>query len=132
MGRVNPAVGAVLAIYWLTPVFAAIDFIYGQRLRVAFFDDNVLLRVGYYVLMMVLGLAMTRWPTTIRHLAPIESGVNVALTAMGLMMVYTQLADDVEAGRPTEINMPFIPLLISIGVMILSHLTRHIQAHSAK
>jgi hypothetical protein len=127
MGRVNPLTGAVLAIYWLSPAFAIADFVFGFRVRVAFFDDSVMLRAGYYVLMTLLAVAMTRWPGSIRHLAPLEAGVNVGLTAMGIILTYVGLAADVEAGREVRIDWPLVPVLISVGIMILSNVSRHLS-----
>ena len=132
MRRIAPVVLPVLAIYWLTPVFAAIDFVFGHRIRVAFFDDNLMLRLGYYLLLIVLAVLMTRWPRTIRHLAPIEAGVNVMLTASGLILAYVGVAASVEAGTDPRVNLPLIPFLISVAAMILSQVARHVELRDVR
>lgn len=92
--------------YLATPAFYAIDSLFGVNIRVAFLDHWPAGKVGYYVLAFMLGIIAWRRPAWAAQIGLLESGANVALLILSVMVWYGGVLDAAgsEFGMPEPVS----------------------------
>jgi hypothetical protein len=89
--------------YYLgTPVFFLADYLFGLNVRVAFLDQWPAGKMAYYAFAFVLGLIVWRRPEWTAKIGLVESGANVALLIVSVMVWYGGVLDAAGA----EFGMP--------------------------
>ena len=110
---------ALMALFLLAPLWALLDFGFDFNVKVPIFEDNLPLRIGYYVAMVALGVAMWRYPRLAPPLGVVDSGIQVALIAMAVFGPYANLAEAAMTGEELEtITVPWGAMVLN--AMILS------------
>lgn len=90
----------LIPLYFLaTPVFAAVDLLGGDPVRAAGLPRPGW-RVGYYVVLMVLGLLCRARPSLAPAVGMAESSVNLLLLILSVMMPIWDLPSQVLADEP--------------------------------
>jgi hypothetical protein len=101
VGNAMNRLGRLLRGYYLaTPVFMALDGIWGADLRVSFLDGAPHLKYGYYAACLALGIVMLRAPGMAPVATLLESGLNVLMLSLSVMLPYYRAIDAVAAGQP--------------------------------
>ena len=89
--------------YYLgTPVFFIADYLFGVNVRVAFLDQWPAGKTAYYIFAFILGLIAWRRPEWTAKIGLLESGANVTLLILSVMVWYGGVLD--AAG--SEFGMP--------------------------
>jgi hypothetical protein len=126
-----PAALFVRAVYWSTPVFAALDFVYGVSLRLPFLDALPGAKVFYYGVDLACGLAIAARPRWTAAIGFGESVVSIALLVLSTGAAYLGMLES--AGSPEAmIANPFTPqavasLALSAAVLGTSYVLRTAQ-----
>jgi hypothetical protein len=109
--------------YAITPLFIALDLIWGVNVRVAVLDDMPLYRNLYYVLCLVLGVVTYLLPIFSPIVAFVESTVILVLIAVSLLLPYieavTQVGDPLTADWTygEVFTSEYVTNLIIVGAM---------------
>ncbi len=93
MDRVIQRFGFLRWYYVATPLFWLLDVVWGVRVRVAFLDDSPVLRDGYYVLCLGIGIVATVAPRYASRLAFYESATNLGLLVLSVGLWYLRMLD---------------------------------------
>jgi hypothetical protein len=118
----------VRAIYWSTPLFIALDHVYGVSLRTPFLDALPGAKALYYALELACALVVTvrpRWTATI---GLGESAVSIALLVLSTGAAYLNVLESASSADAVIAN-PFTPqavasLMLSALVMGASYVGR--------
>lgn len=86
-----------------TVLFWALDVLVSIPVRAAF-TGRPRMRYGYYLALLGLGLACRRWPRAAPLLGICESGLNLTLLVLSIMLPVFSLVDQVESG---PLALPF-------------------------
>jgi hypothetical protein len=104
----------IVAYYLATPLFAVVDLAAGWNVRLAALAGRPGLRVSYYVVCLVLGVAAWRRPRMVPLTALTESAVNLLLLFAGIAATYAGVLD---AALQGEFINPFTPAyLLNFGL----------------
>lgn len=80
--------------YYLgTPVFFLADMLFGFNVRVAFLDQWPAGKFAYYIVAFVLGIIAWRKPEWTARIGLVESGANVGLIILSVMIWYGGVLD---------------------------------------
>ena len=80
--------------YYLgTPVFFLADMLFGFNVRVAFLDQWPAGKFAYYIVAFVLGIIAWRKPEWTARIGLVESGTNVGLIILSVMIWYGGVLD---------------------------------------
>ena len=88
-----------------TPVFAVLDYVAHENIRVAFLDGHPALRAVYYAVVLVCGAVVLARPRLAPVIGVTESAANIAFLIIGVFVAYLGMLDD--AGGPGDIANPF-------------------------
>jgi len=110
----------IAAYYLASPVFALLDLGLGLNIRLAALEGLTILRVGYYLVCLSLGVLAWMRPRLEPLTALGESAVNLVLLFAGMMAAYAGMLDSVLQG---DLINPFTPTYVfnfglSGGVMV--------------
>ena len=95
----------IRAYYLGTPIFLLADLLFGVNVRVAFLDQWPAGKWAYYVLAFALGIIAWRRPELTAKIGLVESGANVALIIISVLVWYGGALDAAGA----EFGMPKAP-----------------------
>ncbi len=97
----------ILAYYWLTPVFWALDEYLGANLRTAALEGHPWWKAAYYAFCIGIGVFATVSPDWIARLGLLEARINIALLVAGILVPYYGFIYEVAEGDiPTEPASP--------------------------
>jgi hypothetical protein len=118
----------VRAVYWSTPIFVALDFIYGVSLRIPFLDALPGTKAVYYVADLACAVAITARPRWTAAVGFAESTLNIALLVLSTGAAYLAVLDSAVSPDVVIVN-PFTPqavasLAISALVLAASYVLR--------
>jgi hypothetical protein len=103
--------------YYLgTPIFFLADVLFGLNIRVAFLDQWPTGKMVYYVFAFVLGILAWRKPEWTAKIGLIDSGANVLLIILSVMVWYGAVLD--AAG--SDFGMPVAPSSQALANFVLS------------
>ena len=123
-----PAALLVRAVYWSTPLFVALDFIYGVSLRIPFLDAMPGVKLMYYGAELACAVAIAARPQWTAAIGLTESTANIALLIVSTWAAYLSVLES--AGSPDLVIVnPFTPqavasLAISALALAASHVLR--------
>jgi hypothetical protein len=98
----------VSGYYWLTPLFWALDALFGWNVRAAALEGHSGWKALYYLLCLGLGALLWARPELTRLVGIAESSLNLTLLVLGMLVPYFQLIDRIPAGdfpRPGEFTV---------------------------
>ncbi len=122
-----PPLNRLLRAYYLaTPAFMVMDRLWGTDLRVSFLDGAPHIKYAYYAACFALGIVMMRAPLLAPVGAMIESGINVLLLSLSVLLPYYRAIDAVAAGEPAAI--PFHLNMVLNFVLCSAALTMGVYA----
>jgi hypothetical protein len=112
-------------MYWSTPLFALLDFVYGVSLRVPFLDALPGAKAVYYLVEVVCGVAIVARPRWTAAVGLAESSVNIALLVISTGAAYVRVLESA-ASPAVVIDNPFTPravasLALSAAVLAASY-----------
>jgi hypothetical protein len=120
-------------IYWSTPVFAALDFVYGVSLRVPFLDALPGAKAFYYAADIACGIAIALRPRWTATIGLAESVTNIALLILSTGAAYLGVLESA-ASPDIVIANPFTSqavasLAISAAVLAASYVANSCGPH---
>jgi hypothetical protein len=126
--RRAPAATLVRAVYWSTPVFVALDFIYGVSLRIPFLDALPGVKALYYAVDLACAVAIAARPRWTAAIGLAESLVSITLLVVSTGAAYLSVLESAASPDVVIVN-PFTPqavtsLAISALVLAASYTTR--------
>ncbi|MEM1011080.1 MAG: hypothetical protein AAGI46_02535 [Planctomycetota bacterium] len=108
----------------VTPLFAVVDFGFGNNLRAPGLETlgvSVSWKVVYYVGITGLGVLALWLPAAAAPLSVLEAGANVIVAVLMVVLPYDQLLDNAHSGGPLVVpDLPLTAMFISAGVGTLS------------
>jgi hypothetical protein len=118
----------VALVYWSTPLFVALDFLYGVSLRIPFLDALPGAKVAYYAADLACGVAIALWPRWTAAIGLGESALSIALLVLSTGAAYLAVLDSAASPNVVIAN-PFTPqavtsLAISAAVLAASYTSR--------
>jgi len=118
----------VRSIYWSTPLFVALDYVYGVSLRIPFLDALPGVKAVYYAFALACAVVITARPRLTGAIGFGESVVNIALLVLSTGAAYLSMLDSVASPDVLMVN-PFTPqavasLCLSAAVMAASYISR--------
>jgi len=118
----------VALVYWSTPLFAALDFLYGVSLRIPFLDALPGAKAAYYAADLACGVAIALRPRWTAAIGLGESVVSIALLILSTAAAYLAMLESA-ASPDVVIANPFTPqavtsLAISAAVLAASYVTK--------
>jgi hypothetical protein len=124
----------VRAVYWSTPLFVALDFVYGVSLRIPFLDALPGAKAIYYAADLACAVAIAarpRWTATIGFA---ESTLSIALLIFSTGAAYLGVLESAASPDVVIVN-PFTPqalasLAISALVLAASYTMRSVAGVS--
>ncbi|MDQ3950626.1 MAG: hypothetical protein M3282_09780 [Gemmatimonadota bacterium] len=126
----------VRAVYWSTPLFIALDLVYGVSLRIPFLDALPGAKAVYYALELACAVAIAGRPRWIGAIGFGESVVNISLLVLSTGAAYLGALESA-ASPDVVIANPFTPqavasLALSATVLAASYTlhSRELQAAS--
>jgi hypothetical protein len=126
--RRPPSADFVRLIYWSTPLFVALDYIYGVSLRIPFLDALPGVKAMYYALDLGCAIAITARPRWTAAVGFGESVANISLLVLSTGAAYLGMLDSAASPDVVIVN-PFTPqavasLVLSASVMGASYVSR--------
>jgi hypothetical protein len=85
--------------YWLTPVFWALDAIFGANVRAAAFEGHPGWKVLYYLFCFGCGVAIYLRPAWASLVGMTESAINILALIVGFLLPYFRLVEQLAAGE---------------------------------
>jgi hypothetical protein len=120
--RLPPPELFVRAVYWSTPLFVALDVIYGVSLRIPFLDAVPGAKAVYYVVDIACGVAIAAWPRWTATVGLAESIVNISLLVLSTGAAYLSVLESA-ASPDVVIANPFTPQAVAsltLSAMVLA------------
>ena len=124
--------------YWLTPLFALVDWTFGANVRAAGLADHPELRVAYYALCTGCAVGIHARPALSGPVGFAESSANLLLLFLSLLLPYYGMLDDALRGSfpaesPITTGMVWNFLIAgSVWVMVFQgHLHRMVRRSPA-
>jgi hypothetical protein len=102
----------VRAVYWSTPLFVALDVVYGVSLRIPFLDALPGAKALYYVVNVACGVAIAAWPRWTATVGLAESIVNISLLVLSTGAAYLGVLESA-ASPDVVIANPFTPQAVA-------------------
>lgn len=106
----------VRAVYWSTPLFMALDYVYGVSLRVPFGDAMPGAKAVYYLADVVCGIAVAVRPRWTAAVGLAESTANITLLIVSTWAAYVGMLDGA-ASPDAVISNPFTPQAVTSLVL---------------
>jgi hypothetical protein len=121
----SPAALLVRAIYWSTPLFMALDFIYGVSVRIPFLDALPGAKVTYYVAAIACAFTIAARPRWTAAIGLVESTLNIVLLILSTGAAYLSVLESAASPDVVIVN-PFTPeavasLALSATVLAASY-----------
>jgi hypothetical protein len=115
----------IRAVYWSTPLFAALDFVYGINLRIPFLDALPGAKAVYYGLELACAITIATRPRWTAAIGFGESVVNIALLVVTTGAAYLGVLESAASPDVLIVN-PFTPqavasLTLSAAVLAASY-----------
>ena len=104
----------VTRYYLATPLFAVADFVFGVPVRISLLDAP-LHRGAYYAILFACGLLCRAYPMAAPWVGIVESGGNILLLILAVMLPVYALPDAVWSGA--ELVSPFSKISIANFVL---------------
>ena len=116
----------IRAVYLSTPLFAALDYLYGVSLRIPFLDVLSGAKAVYYAAAIGCGVAIMARPRWTATIGLAESVVNIALLILSTGAAYLRILDSAASPDVVIVN-PFTPeavasLVLSATILAASYL----------
>jgi hypothetical protein len=132
----SPAALFVRAVYWSTPLFVALDFLYGVSLRIPFLDFMPGAKAIYYAADIACAVAITARPRWTAAIGLAESTLNVALLVLSTGAAYLSVLESAASADVVIVN-PFTThavtcLVLSATVFAASYAMRSGVAHGLR
>ena len=102
----------VRGIYWSTPIFAALDWLYGVSLRIPFLDALPHAKAVYYGMDLACAVALTVRPQWTAAIGFAESAANIALFIVSTFATYLGVLESA-ASPDAVIANPFTPQAVT-------------------
>jgi len=102
----------VRAVYWSTPLFAALDYLYGVSLRIPFLDALPGAKATYYAVDLMCAAAISARPRWTAAIGLAESMVNIALLVLTTGAAYLGVLDSAASPDVVIVN-PFTPQAVA-------------------
>jgi hypothetical protein len=127
----SAAVRLVRAVYWSTPLFVALDLLFGVSLRIPFLDALPGAKVVYYGVELACALAIAARPRWTAAIGLAESMVNITLLIVSTGAAYLGVLESAASPDVVIVN-PFTPqavvsLAISAVVLTASYVSATAQ-----
>jgi hypothetical protein len=118
----------VRAVYWSTPLFVALDFLYGVSLRIPFLDALPGAKAIYYAADLACAVAITARPRWTAAIGFAESTLSIVLLIISTGAAYLGVLESAASPDVVIVN-PFTPqavasLAISALVLAASYTMR--------
>jgi hypothetical protein len=107
------------AIYWSTPLFAAIDLMYGVSLRIPFLDALPGAKAAYYMVDLACAVAMAARPRWTATIGLAESTLNISLLVVTTVVAYLGVLESAASPDVVIVN-PFTPQAVTSLVLAAS------------
>jgi hypothetical protein len=126
----------IRAVYWSTPLFVALDLLYGVSLRIPFLDFMPGAKAVYYAADLACAIAITARPRWTAAIGLAESTLTIALLVLSTGAAYLTVLES--AGSPEVVILnPFTPeavasLAVSAAVLAASHMGRNAAAYGVR
>lgn len=129
LDRRPPAGLFVRAVYLSTPLFAAVDYVYGVNLRIPFLDALPAARALYYAIALACGVAALLRPRWTAVIGYTESVINISLLILSTGAAYIGVLESA-ASPDVVIANPFTAeavasLVLSALVLGASYLSAY-------
>jgi len=111
-----PAAALLRGVYYATPLFAALDFLYGVSLRIPFLDALPAAKGVYYGLEVACAVAITARPRWTAAIGLGESVINIALLVLTTGAAYIGMLESA-ASPDAVITNPFTPQAVASLVL---------------
>jgi hypothetical protein len=108
-------------VYWLTPVFVALDFVYGISLRIPFLDALPGAKAAYYMVDVACAVAITVRPRWTAAVGYGESVVNISLLVLTTWVTYLGVLESAASPHVVIAN-PFTTQAVASLVLAASTL----------
>jgi hypothetical protein len=124
------------AVYWATPLFVALDFLFGVSLRVPFLDFIPEAKVIYYAADLACAVAITARPRWTAAIGLAESTLNIGLLVLSTGAAYLSVLESAASPDVLIVN-PFTPeavasLVVSAAVLAASYTMRSAAAYAVR
>jgi hypothetical protein len=120
--RGSAAVAFVRAVYWSTPIFVALDFLYGVSLRVPFLNALPGAKAIYYAADLACAIAIAARPRWTAAVGVAESTLSIALLIFSTGAAYLRVLESAASPDVVIVN-PFTPQAVTslaISAMVLA------------
>lgn len=97
------------AYYWVTPLFALADGVFGANVRAAGLAGHAELRAVYYVLCLACAAAVHVRPALAGLVGFAESSLNLLILVLSLMLPYYGMLADAAVGGVLPVESPISP-----------------------
>jgi hypothetical protein len=117
--------------YLATPAFYAADRAFDVNIRVAFLDHWPTGKTAYYILAFILGIIAWRRPEWTARIGLLESGSNVALLIISVMVWYGGVLDAAgsDFGMPEPVSPQALTnLVLAAGIAGASYMIQRAEA----
>jgi hypothetical protein len=107
-----PLATVVRAVYWSTPLFAALDFLYGVSLRIPFLDALPGAKAIYYAADFACAVAIAARPRWTAAIGLGESTASISLLVLSTGAAYLSVLDSAASSDVVIVN-PFTPQAVA-------------------
>jgi hypothetical protein len=126
--RYPRAATLVRAVFFSTPLFVALDLLYGINLRIPFLDTLPGAKAAYYAADLACATAVAARPRWTPTIGLAESTINIALLVISTAAAYLSMIDSAASPDVVMVN-PFTPekvtsLVLSTSVLSASYMMR--------
>jgi hypothetical protein len=102
----------IRAVYWSTPLFVLLDFVYGVSLRIPFLDALPGAKAVYYTADLACAVAITARPRWTAAIGFAESTLNIVLLVLSTGAAYLGVLESA-ASPDVVIANPFTPQAVA-------------------
>jgi hypothetical protein len=117
--RLPLAASLIRGVYWSTPLFVALDFVYGVSLRIPFLDALPGAKAAYYMVDLACAAAIAARPRWTAAIGLAESTFNIALLVLSTGAAYLGVLESA-ASLDVVIANPFTPQAVASLVLAAS------------
>ena len=108
--------------YLATPVFVAIEYLFGLDIRLEVPGDSQLVSLVYYGICFLAGFVFFNNQFTAAIFSLLECSVNILLLLLSIMWPIINLGNEIDAGVTTEFRFGVVELLhfLMVGGVLLA------------
>jgi hypothetical protein len=129
-GTRPPLASLIRAVYWSTPLFVALDFMYGISLRIPFLDAVPRAKTTYYALELACAVMIAARPRWTAAIGFGESVVNIALLVLTTGAAYISVLESAASPDVVLVN-PFTPQAVASLALSASTLAASYMLNSS-